>query len=44
MRSFSIVLTGLLVAALASFSYSQSLAEIAKKEKERRQAVKAKPR
>jgi len=40
MKPFSLVLTGLLVAGLASVGYSQSLAELAKKEKERRQAVK----
>ena len=40
MKPISCVITGLLVAALASFAYSQSLAELAKKEKERREAVK----
>jgi hypothetical protein len=40
MKPISCVITGLLVAALASFGYSQSLAELAKKEKERREAVK----
>jgi hypothetical protein len=40
MKPFSFLLTGLLVAGLASVGYSQSLAELAKKEKERRQAVK----
>ncbi len=40
MKPISFVLIGLLVAGLASVGYSQSLAELAKKEKERRQAVK----
>ena len=40
MKPISCMITGLLVAALASFGYSQSLAELAKKEKERRAAVK----
>lgn len=40
MKPFSCIISGLLVAALASFGYSQSLAELAKKEKERRAAVK----
>lgn len=40
MKPISCIIAGLLVAALASFGYSQSLAEIAKKEKERREAVK----
>jgi hypothetical protein len=40
MKPISCMITGLLVAALASFGYSQSLAELAKKEKERREAVK----
>lgn len=40
MKPISCIITGLLVAALASFGYSQSLAELAKKEKERRDAVK----
>jgi hypothetical protein len=40
MKPISCLCTGLLVAALASFGYSQSLAELAKKEKERRNAVK----
>jgi hypothetical protein len=40
MKPISCLCTGLLVAALASFGYSQSLAELAKKEKERREAVK----
>ncbi len=40
MKSLSVVLTGLLLAALASTGYSQSLADLAKKEKERRQATK----
>jgi hypothetical protein len=40
MKPISVVLAGLLVASLASFSYAQSLADLAKKEKERRQAVK----
>ncbi len=41
MKPISCLLTGLLLAALASFGYSQSLADLAKKEKERRDAVKA---
>lgn len=40
MKSISVVLTGLLFAAMASVAYSQSLADLAKKEKERRQATK----
>ncbi|MGD0309114.1 MAG: hypothetical protein ABSC02_07475 [Acidobacteriota bacterium] len=40
MKSICIVFSGLLVLALASTGYSQSLADLAKKEKERRQAVK----
>src|SRR5512137_1306353 len=40
MKPISCMITALLVATLASYGYSQSLAEIAKKEKERREAVK----
>ncbi len=40
MKPISCIVTGLLVCVLASFAYSQSLAELAKKEKERRAAVK----
>jgi hypothetical protein len=40
MKPISIVLVGLLTVSLASSGYSQSLADLAKKEKERRQAVK----
>ncbi len=40
MRPISGMITALLVATLASYGYSQSLAEIAKKEKERREAIK----
>lgn len=41
MRLISITAAAVLVLALASSGYSQSLAELAKKEKERREAVKA---
>jgi hypothetical protein len=40
MKPISVILAGLLMASLASFGYAQSLADLAKKEKERRQAVK----
>lgn len=40
MRSICVVFSGLLALALASAGYSQSLGDLAKKEKERRQAVK----
>jgi hypothetical protein len=39
MRSICVVFSGLFALALASEGYSQSLADLAKKEKERRQAV-----
>jgi hypothetical protein len=41
MKSLSLIIVGLLVLVLASSGYSQSLAELAKKEKARREAVKA---
>jgi hypothetical protein len=41
MKPISLTAVGLLMLALASSGYSQSLAELAKKEKERREAVKA---
>jgi hypothetical protein len=41
MKLISFVLSGLLLAMLASVSYAQSLGELAKKEQERRQAMKA---
>jgi hypothetical protein len=41
MKPISFVLSGLLIAMLASMGYAQSLGELAKKEQERRQAVKA---
>ncbi|MBZ5495114.1 MAG: hypothetical protein LAP85_01825 [Acidobacteriia bacterium] len=40
MKPISFVMSGLLLMALASFGYSQSLADLAKKEQERRQAIK----
>jgi hypothetical protein len=40
MRPISCIFSGLLLLAAASAAYSQSLADLAKKEKERRQAVK----
>jgi hypothetical protein len=40
MKAICCVLTGLFLLAIASFGYSQSLADLAKKEKDRRQAVK----
>jgi hypothetical protein len=40
MKPMTVLSTGLLLLAVASFGYSQSLADLAKKEKERRQAVK----
>jgi len=41
MKLISSILTGMLFLGIASLGYSQSLADLAKKEKERRQAVKA---
>jgi len=40
MKSITVFLTGLFLLAVTSFGYSQSLADLAKKEKDRRQAVK----
>ena len=40
MKPISLVLTGLVLALLSTAAYSQSLADLAKKEKERREALK----
>jgi hypothetical protein len=40
MKPITVLSTGLLLLAVTSFAYSQSLADLAKKEKERRQAMK----